>query len=200
MFTRVGHCGGFSLVNKSCHIHVSQNTYNMCDHVCFPPPERCVGWAITVINIRHETLNSLTANKWHVFVLYVGAFVQVSQSVYAVHRCVCSVSNVMTSGCRKIDDVIETSHLFFAPSGRGPQVSNSAPLTPPLISRIYLPPFFYPSLLFLPSNHQTPCPLLFSQALRWITGFRNMASVHCSFCLHSGRLWTWQWWRGWCEG
>lgn len=114
---------------------------------------------------------------------------------------VCSVSNVMTSGCRKIDDVIETSRLFFAPSGRGPQVSNSAPLPPPpLISRICLPPFFYPSLLFLPSNHQTPCPLLFSQALRWITGFRNMASVHCSFCLHSGRLWTWQWWRGWCEG
>lgn len=56
---------------------------------------------------------------------------------------VCSVSNVMTSGCRKIDDVIKTSRLFFAPSGRGPQVSNSAPLTPPPSYLAYIFPLFF---------------------------------------------------------
>lgn len=109
---------------------------------------------------------------------------------------VCSVKNVMTSGCRKIDDLIKTSRLFFAPYSKGPlRVSNFALLifSPSYFPYICPPPTpqpFFPNNISLLSN---PSSLLFSQAPRWITGFRNTASVHCSFCLHSGGPWSRLW-------
>lgn len=100
-----------------------------------------------------------------------------------ISECVSSLyCNGLTSGCKAIDDLIKTSHLFLLPLVK--------------IFFMFLPP--------LPSTMSPPFLSISAfKELRWITAFANMVALFTLFVFytrHSGfpleHAMTWQWWRG----
>lgn len=159
---------GKQSIHRSCRVKALPTCiitgYSTCKHVCvcvLEDLERCVGWDITVNNIRDERINntaSLTDSLQTTCVCVVCVSVCVGVRVCIRQSGVCSVyvSNVLTSGSRAIDDLIKRSHLFFAPLGTSPLSLSAA-----LCSLFCCPLLFSPNLPSSLTFHSSQPPLSF---------------------------------------